>query len=158
MSKKKRENLIEKTFDKKADIITHDKTEYHIRKVRIYNVKTGYYGKVYIITSPKYNKNNLHVIQEFYHTNQTDRIHVRLCRLTNVKMTKSIEKLPDGKERKILLINQFDESSEFIHSIGPIKEFKSDKVNYEKNHFLDINNNKILKLIVEGRVDNKKVA
>ena len=73
-------------------------------------------------------------------------------------MTKSIEKLPDGKERKILLINQFDESSEFIHSIGPIKEFKSDKVNYEKNHFLDINNNKILKLIVEGRVDNKKVA
>ena len=89
MSKKKRINLIEKTFDKKADILTMDGSKYYIRKIRVYNVETGYYGKSCVITSPNYNSNNLHIIREFYHTNQSDRIHVRLCRLTNVKMTKN---------------------------------------------------------------------
>ena len=80
MSKKKPINLIEKTFDKKADILTMDGSKYYIRKIRVYNVETGYYGKSCVITSPNYNSNNLHIIREFYHTNQSDRIHVRLCR------------------------------------------------------------------------------
>ena len=156
MSKKKGIDLIEKTFDKKADILTMDGSKYYIRKVRVYNVETGYYGKSCVITSPNYNSNNLHIIREFYHTNQSDRIHVRLCRLTNVKMTKSIEKLPDGKERKILLINGYDNSSEYVHSIGPIKEYKSDKINLEKHHIIDINN--IKKLILEREEENNKKA
>jgi hypothetical protein len=158
MSKKKRENIVEKMFDKKADILTKDNTAYRIRKIRIYNCETNYYGKVCAITSDKYNKKNLHIIREFYQTEDTDRIHVRLCRLTNVKMTKTIEKLPDGKERKILVINNYDTSDEFVHSIGPIKSFKSDKINEEKNN-INIDNIKILKLILARKEEsNKKVA
>lgn len=157
MSKKKRENIVEKMFDKKADILTKDNTLYRIRKIRIYNCETNYYGKVCAITSGKYNNKNLHIIKEFYQTEDTDRIHVRLCRLTNVKMTKTIEKMPDGKERKILVLNSYDESSEYVHSIGPIKDFKSDKINNEKTHSID--NIKILKLILSKKEEsNKKVA
>ena len=157
MSKKKRENIVEKMFDKKADILTKDKTLYRIRKIRIYNCETNYYGKVCAIASGKYNHKNLHIIKEFYQTEDTDRIHVRLCRLTNVNMTKTIEKMPDGKERKILVINSYDDSSEYVHSIGPIKSFKSDKIDNEKTHSID--NIKILKLILSKKEEsNKKVA
>lgn len=159
MSKKKVKKFVENMFDKRADIITKDNEIYHIRKIRMYNSETDYYGKVCAISSNTYNKNNLHIIKEFYETNQSDRIHVRLCRLTNVKMVKTIEKLPDGRERKILLINGYDDSSEYIHSIGPIKDFKTDKTIEVKSHVL--NNNKILKLISfkDNKEENsKKVA
>ena len=158
MSKKKRKDLISQMFDKKADITTTDKTQYHIRKVRIYDCKTNYYGKMCVISSKKYNKNNLHVIREFYDTPDDDRIHVRLCRITNVKMIKTIEKTPEGKERKILLLNDYDNSSEYIHSIGPIKEFKSDLITDDHNHKFD--NIKILQLVLKRQREehNKKVA
>lgn len=158
MSKKKQENIVEKMFDKKADITTKNGDSYHIRKVRVYDAKKDYYGKLCVITSNKYNKRNLHVIKEFYHTNQTDRIHVRLCRLVNAKAIKTIEKTPDGKERKILLINDYDNSTEYIHSIGPIKDFKSDLIKDEKSHGID--NIKILQLILQldHREENNKKA
>ena len=159
MSKKKRVNSIEKMFDKRADITTKSNNSYHIRKVRVYNAKRDYYGKFYVITSNEYNKKNLHIIKEFYQTNQTDRIHVRLCRLVNADIFKSIEKTPDGKERKVLVIKDYDSSNEFIHSIGPIKEFKSDLIHDEKIHGID--NIKILQLILKlehREENNKKVA
>lgn len=159
MSKKKRDNIVEKMFDKQADIVTIDNKSYHIRKVRIYDTKKDYYGKVYVITSKEYNKDNLHIIKEFYQTNQTDRIHVRLCRLVNATLFKTIEKTTDGKERPIVVVN-YDSSSEYIHSIGPIKEFKSDIIKNEKTHKID--NIKLLQLILklEHREEesNKKVA
>lgn len=159
MSKKKRENIVEKMFDKRADITTKDNNSYHIRKVRIYNAKEDYYGKLCIITSNKYNKKNLHIIREFYQTNQTDRIHVRLCRLVNADIFKTIEKTPEGKERKILVIKDYDNSTEYIHSIGPIKDFKSDLIHEEKTHGID--NIKLLQLILKldhREEDNKKAA
>ena len=66
MSKKKRVNLITKLFDKQADITTKDKSFYHIRKSRVYICDSNYYGKVYTISSNKYNKRNVHIIREFY--------------------------------------------------------------------------------------------
>ena len=137
MSKKKHESMNAKMFDKRADIVTEDGTIYRIRKIRLYNLKTNYYGKVYVITSSKYNKRNLHIIREFYETDQTTRIHVRLDNLTNVKMIKSTEKTPDGKERKILVIEDYDNLTEYVHSIGTIKEIKSDINNNIKNHLID---------------------
>ena len=158
MSKKKVQTLVEKSFDKKADILTMDGSKYYIRKVRLYNVETGYYGKACVITSPKYNKNNLHIIREFYDTNQSNRIHVRLCRLTNVRMTKSIEKLPDGKERKVLIIDSYDSEDEYVHSVGPIKTCITDKTkDLEKNHIISIPSIKKLTLGQEES-NNKKAA
>ena len=159
MSKKKVQTLVERSFDKKADILTMDGSKYYIRKVRLYNVETGYYGKACVITSSKYNKKNLHIIKEFYDTNQTDRIHVRLCRLTNVKMTKSIEKTPDGKERKILIIDGYDNEEEFVHSVGPIKVCISDKnKDLNKNHTHIISLPGIKKLRLENEEGNNKKA
>lgn len=161
MSKKKKVNNYAKMFDKQADIITLDNSKYQIRKVRLYDAKKDYYGKVCTISSRKYNKKNLHIIKEFYETNQKDRIHVRLERLSNVKMFKTIEKQSDGKERKILLIQDYSSSNEYVHSIGPIKEFKTDLIKDEKTHKID--NIKILKLILpkdyfKEEESNKKVA
>lgn len=159
MSKKNKINNFAKMFDKQADIITKNNSKYQIRKVRVYDSKKDYYGKVYTISSKEYNGKNLHIIREFYETNQRDRIHVRLLRLCNVKMIKTIEILPDGKERKILLIEDYKESSEYIHSIGPIKELKTDLIKDTKTHKID--NIKILKLVLAKDYlleDNKKVA
>lgn len=156
MSKKKQVTPIEKMFEKRADITTKNNDEYHIRKVRIYDKKTDYYGKLCVITSNKYNKKNLHIIEEFYHTNQTERIHVRLRRLTNVSVLKTIEKLPDGKERKILVIEDYDNETKYVHSIGPIKGFKSDLIKEEKSNKIESIKTLILKL--EHREENTKKA
>lgn len=160
MSRKKQHDPITKLFDKRADLITLDDSTYYIRKVRLYDCKANYYGKVCTISSKKYNKNNLHIIREFYETEQSDRIHVRLLRLTDIKMIKTRETLPDGKERKILLIEDYNGSSEYVHSIGPIKELKSDLVKDEKVHKID--NIKVLKLVLKNEFNseegNKKVA
>ena len=72
---------------------------------------------------------------------------------------KTIEKTPEGKERKILVIKDYDNSTEYIHSIGPIKDFKSDLIHEEKTHGID--NIKLLQLILKldhREEDNKKAA
>ena len=162
MSKKKRENLITKLFDKQADITTKDKSFYHIRKSRVYICDSNYYGKVYTISSNKYNKKNVHIIREFYENESNeDRLRFRILNLHNAKKFKTIEHLPDGKERKIAVIESYDDSSEYICSIGNITSFKTDLKLTENDHSLkDI---KILKLILpkdyfKEEEGNKKVA
>lgn len=162
MSKKRSERIITKMFDKKVDITTKDNINYHIRKNRVYILKTNYYGKVYTISSNKYNKQNVHIIKEFYENeNNEDRLRFRILNLKNAKKFKTIEKLPDGKERRIAVIENYDESSEYICSIGQIKEFISDLNPNNKNHAID--NIKILKLVLQREntskeESNKKVA
>lgn len=159
MSKKKKQHIITKMFDKKVDITTTDNSIYHIRKNRVYICDTNYYGKVYTVTSNKYNKNNVHIIREFYDDGSTDeRLRFRILNLHNAKKFKTIEYLPDGTERNIAVIEHYDDSSEYICSIGDIKEFKSDLDNNENiNKFDSI---KILKLVLKKQreEDNKKVA
>ena len=161
MSRKRKENNLKKLFDSRADITTND-SKYYIRKTRVYICKNeyfskeDYYGKVYTIASNKYNKNNVHIIREFYDNDQKeDRLRFRILNLKNAKKFKTIEKLPDGRERKIAVIEDYDEISEYICSIGHIKNIKSDTEIIERN--------KILKLVLpkdfNGREeDNKKVA
>jgi hypothetical protein len=162
MSKKKQYNNAVKKFNTRLDITTNDNSIYHIRKNRVYICKSDYYGKVYTITSNKYNKKNVHIIREFYDNDQNEnRLRFRILNLKNAKKFKTIEKLPDGKERKIAVIEDYDDSSEYICSIGNIKEFKSDIEIAEKTHVID--NIKILKLVLpkeyfDREEHNKKVA
>ena len=165
MSKQKKANIITKLFDKQVDITTKDNSFYHIRKNRVYICGANYYGKVYTITSNKYNKNNVHIIREFYENdNNEDRLRFRVLNLHNAKKFKTIEKLPNGEERKVAVIESFEDSSEYICSIGNISGFKSDLKGPEKDNILkEIKDIKILKLILpkeyfKEEESNKKVA
>ena len=167
MSKKK-QNSFAKTFDKRVDIITDD-SDFHITKSRVYICRNDknkeaqdYYGKVYTLTSPKYNKDNVHIITEFYDAaSDNDRIRFRLLNLHNAKKFKTIEKLPDGTERKIAVISSYTDSSEYVCSIGGIKSIKSDiKPNSNK---IDLSKIKILELVLpkdyfNREEDTKKAA
>lgn len=162
MSKKKRANNIKNLIGNKADIITKDNSFYHIRKSRIYICGSDYYGKVYTISSNKYNKKNVHIIKEFYDNESNDnRLRFRIKNLHNAKKFRTIEHLPDGKERKIAVIESYDDSSEYICSIGNISSIKSDLQVPENDHSLrDL---KVLKLILQmdnhkEESNNKKVA
>ena len=160
MSKKKNNSNISKLFNSKVDIMSNDNSIYHIRKSRVYIRKSNYYGKIYTISSNKYNKNNVHIIREFY-DNEDDRLRFRMCRLTNVTKFKTIEKLPNGTERKIAVIDNYDESSEYICSIGNIKKIETDKITEINDNKLS--NHKILKLILPKEYfnreeENKKIA
>lgn len=156
MSKKKRENNITKMFKSRVDIITNDNNSYHIRKNRVYICDSNYYGKVYTISSNKYNKKNVHIIKEFYENDNSNenRLRFRILNLHNAKKFGTIEHLPDGKERKVAVIESYDDSSEYICSIGNIKEFKSDINIQENDHKLtDI---KLLKLVLPKEYFNKE--
>jgi len=150
MAKKKKNNTQEKLFDKSADILTDNNGQYHIRKNRVYICGSDYYGKVYTITSNKYNRNNVHIIKELY-PSDNKRIRFLMVNYKNAKKFKTIEKLSDGTERRINVIESFSDASEYICSIGDIKHFKSDLI--EENNLqmsksnLDLFKTKILKLI-----------
>ena len=145
-------------FDKRADITTNNGGSYHIRKNRIYICGSDYYGKVYTITSNKYNKDNVHVIKEIY-PYDNKRLRFLIVNFKNAKKFKTIEKLPDGKERKIAVIERFDDKSEYICSIGDIKHIKSDILfEYNEHNELNRSKNLIKKLILkpeEKRKDKK---
>lgn len=133
MKKKKNNNL----FDKKADFYTSNNGEYHIRKNRIYICGKNYYGKLYTISSNKYHKENVHIIKDIYPIDQNNRLRFLIVNLKNAKKFGTIEKLPNGKERRIAVIENFTDESEYIYSIGNIKSFHSDLVelNDVKNSF-----------------------
>lgn len=160
MAKKKKINNQEKLFDKKADIFTENNGQYHIRKNRVYICGSDYYGKVYTVTSNKYNRNNVHIIKELY-PSDNKRIRFLMVNYKNAKKFKTIEKLNDGTERKINVIESFTDASEYICSIGDIKKIQSDLINDDALEMsksnLDLFKTKILKLIKkEEKEDNKK--
>lgn len=158
-SKKKKTDNASKAkelFDKKADIYTNNNGEYHIRKSRIYICGSGYYGKLYTISSNKYSKDNVHIIKEIY-PYDNKRLRFLLVNFKNAKKFKTIEKLPDGKERKIAVIEKFDDVSEYVCSIGDIKRFKSDilDTNDKKIHRIK-KDEYIKKLILKPEKENNK--
>ena len=150
---KNKKQVNTKFLDKKADIIT-DNGQYHIRKNRIYICGSDYYGKVYTISSNRYSKDNVHIIKQFY-PGDKNRIRFLMLNLKNAKKFKTIEKLPDGTEQRISVIEKFSDSSEYICSIGDIKKFNSDIIenNIKENTLKDI---KILKLILPKDNKDKK--
>ncbi len=157
-AKKKRDNAkkAKQLFDKKADIVTGNNGEYHIRKNRIYICGSDYYGKVYTISSNKYNKENVHIIKEIY-PYDNKRLRFLIVNFKNAKKFKTIEKLPDGKERRIAVIEHFTDASEYICSIGDIKRFESDLISLDSTN---INKNKmdkeIKKLILKPEEKKEK--
>lgn len=159
MAKKKKINNQEKLFDKKADIFTENNGQYHIRKNRVYICGSDYYGKVYTVTSNKYNNNNVHIIKELY-PSDNKRIRFLMVNYKNAKKFKTIEKLNDGTERKINVIESFTDTSEYICSIGDIKHIKSDLIDDETLEMsksnLDLFKTKILKLIRKEEKENNK--
>ena len=153
---KKKTNNNSKLFDKKADIITSNGGEYHIRKNRVYICGSDYYGKVYTITSNKYNRDNVHVIKEIY-PYDNKRLRFLIVNFKNAKKFKTIEKLPDGSERKIAVIEKFTDSSEYICSIGDIKHIKSDLIKeIDKPRKISKENIKRLILKKELKEKNKR--
>ena len=153
MSKKDNTRQIKPLFDKKADITTNNNGEYHIRKSRVYICGSDYYGKVYTISSNKYNKDNVHIIKEVY-PYDNKRLRFLIVNFKNAKKFKTIEKLPNGKERKIAVIEKFDDVTEYICSIGDIKKFKSDVLDLEKKKRV-ISRDNIKRLILRPLEDNK---
>lgn len=115
----------DKILDKKADIYTENNGHYHIRKNRVYICGSDYYGKVYTISSNKYNRGNVHIIKEFYPFDNK-RLRFLIVNFKGAKKFRTIEKLPDGTERGISVIESFTDASEYICSIGDIKHFISD--------------------------------
>ena len=152
MSKKKKQTIqSDKLFDKHADIYTDNNGQYHIRKNRIYILGSDYYGKVYTITSNKYNRDNVHIIKEIF-PSDNKRIRFLMVNYKNAKKFKTIEKLNDGTERRINVIESFTDSQEYICSIGNIKKIESDLIETNKKEF-KLEPSKILKLILKR--DNK---
>ncbi|MBR3116887.1 MAG: hypothetical protein IKF36_03320 [Bacilli bacterium] len=125
MAKKNRIKKPVDLFDKRADILAGDNDQYHIRKNRVYICGSDYYGKVYTITSNRYNRENVHIIKEFY-PYDNKRMRFLIVNFKNAKKFKTREKLPDGTERKINVIEKFTDVSEYICSIGNIKKITSD--------------------------------
>lgn len=154
MAKKDNTRQVKQLFDKKADITTGNNGKYHIRKNRVYICGSNYYGKVYTISSNKYNKNNVHIIKEVY-PYDNKRLRFLIVNFKNAKKFKTIEKLPDGKERKIAVIEKFDDVTEYICSIGDIKKFKSDIIDLEKKKRV-ISRDNIKRLILRPEKDNNK--
>lgn len=151
MAKSKKQNNNKQLLDKRADIIT-DNGQYHIRKNRVYICGSDYYGKVYTISSNKYSKENVHIIKEFY-PSDNKRIRFLMLNLKNAKKFKTIEKLPDGSEQRINVIERYTDSSEYICSIGNIKSINSDLIEPTKEY--NFINNKILKLILKREEEKK---
>ena len=162
MAKKDNTKTVKPLFDKKADITTGNNGEYHIRKNRVYICGSNYYGKVYTISSNKYNKRNVHIIKDVY-PYDNKRLRFLIVNFKNAKKFKTIEKLPDGKERKIAVIEKYDDVTEYICSIGDIKKFKSDVLDLEKKKKV-ISRDNIKRLILRPdkeknkEKDKKKVA
>lgn len=125
MAKKNKIKKPVELFDKRADILAGNDDQYHIRKNRIYICGSDYYGKVYTITSNRYNRDNVHIIKEFYPYDDK-RLRFLIVNFKNAKKFKTREKLPDGTERKINVIEKFTDVSEYICSIGNIKKITSD--------------------------------
>ena len=160
MAKKNKTPINDKLFDKKADILTDNNGIYHIRKNRVYICGSDYYGKVYTVSSNKYNNNNVHIIKELY-PSDNKRIRFLMVNYKNAKKFKTIEKLPDGTERKLSVIESFTDVSEYICSIGNIKKIESDLIDQNNLELsksnLDLFKTKILKLIrKEEKESNKK--
>lgn len=148
-----------KLLDKKADFYT-DNGSYHIRKNRIYICGSDYYGKVYTITSNKYNRDNVHIIKEIY-PYDNKRLRFLILNLKNAKKFGTIEKTDDGKERRIAVIEKFTEASEYICSIGDIKKFESDIVDFQDYKQKKKTESEIKKLILKpedgkNKKDKKK--
>ncbi|MBQ1496050.1 MAG: hypothetical protein IIZ40_01685 [Bacilli bacterium] len=144
--------------DKKADITTNNGGFYHIRKNRVYICGLDYYGKVYTISSNKYNKRNLHVIKEIYPYDDK-RLRFLIVNFKNAKKFKTIEKLPNGSERKVAVIEKFDDKSEYICSIGDIKNISSDLMEFDykqNNKIKPVESIKKLILKPEEYIDKKK--
>ena len=162
---KKSNNTDKKLFDKKADIYTANNGQYHIRKNRVYICGSDYYGKVYTISSNKYNRGNVHIIKEFY-PYDNKRLRFLIVNFKDAKKFRTIEKLPDGTERGISVIESFTDASEYICSIGDIKHIISDieEANIDNtNNKVKENTNKrkpkILKYIpnyIEEKKQNRK--
>lgn len=142
-------------FDKRADITTSNGGQYHIRKNRIYICGSDYYGKVYTITSNKYNKDNVHVIKEIY-PYDNKRLRFLIVNFKNAKKFKTIEKLPDGKERRIAVIEKYDDKSEYICSIGDIKNIKSDLNQFDNNKNIKIKSDKFIKKLILKPIKEEK--
>ena len=159
---KKKKNKINKPtelFNKKVDLYTSNGGEYHIKKNRIYVCPSRYYGTLYTITSNKYNKDNVHIIKEFYPYDNSDRIRFLVLNLKGAKKFGSIEKTPDGRERRIAIIENYEEASEYVCSIGDINRIISD-LNIEQKEIKKqpkVSKSEIKKLILTmDPKDNKK--
>ena len=154
INKKNKTSLL---LDKKADIVAGNNDQYHIRKNRVYICGSDYYGKVYTITSNRYNRENVHIIKEFY-PYDNKRLRFLIVNFKNAKKFKTREKLPDGTERKINVIEKFTDVSEYICSIGDIKKISSDLYPEEPNKSISKDKQNIKKLILklEERKNNRE--
>lgn len=132
MARKQKINKNINLLDKRADIVAGNNDHYHIRKNRVYICGSDYYGKVYTITSNRYNNENVHIIKEFY-PYDNKRLRFLIVNFKNAKKFKTREKLPDGTERKINVIENYTDVAEYICSIGDIKKISSDLIPEEAN-------------------------
>ena len=87
------------------------------------------------------------------------RLRFLIVNFKNAKKFKTIEKLPNGSERKVAVIEKFDDKSEYICSIGDIKNISSDLMEFDykqNNKIKPVESIKKLILKPEEYIDKKK--
>ena len=115
---------INKLFDQYLDITTKDNKTVHIeRKKIVVHDSLDFYGEANIIKK----NNNIYIIKEVYSL-EKNRLRYSYIKLDNVKAYNTIEKMKDGKEEPIYMIESFDKIKTDVSSIGNIKKINSDKI------------------------------
>jgi len=115
---------INKLFDNYLDITTKDNKNVHIeRKKIVVHDSLDFYGEANIIQK----NNDIYIIKEVYSL-EKNRLRYSYIKLDNVKAYTTIEKMDDGLECPIYMIEKYDKIKTNVSSIGNIKKINSDKI------------------------------
>ena len=121
---------INKLFNEYLDITTKTNKTYHIecKNILIHDNPKTMCGKLNVLID-----NNDIVIFNKVYSFEDNRIRYSYTRYKDVKSYPTIEKLDNGDEEPIYVVESFKKKETYIGSIGNIKNITSDKIN-------DINN------------------
>lgn len=135
-------------FDEYATFTTKDNRTYNIQKERIYiGGKSDYYGKLYIITSDDKSK-DMHVIDEIY-SFDNNRLRFLEDIYSNTDKFKTIEHSQNNSiDRPITVVRDYETRVRELNSIGDIKEFHSDLMDYHTDTIIKEKDNNLLKRLI----------
>lgn len=145
---------INKLFDKYLTITTNDNTKIYIKKQPIYiNDSSEYYGKVYIVTSDKFNEKNLYILREIYSLDKK-RLRYLYEKYYDVTLVNTIEKDENDNENPLTVVECYRNKECLIGSIGNIIRIDSDILKEKENKN---GKSKILQLILNNDKKSRSV-
>lgn len=119
-----------KLLNKYANITTFDGKKYKIRPKNFY-ISNNNFGEVLVVKAKDSSNKNLYILKEVY---SLDNNRLRfLCDIyKDVNTFSTIEKNINGEEKRIIVLNDYQDYKERIMSIGNIKSMKTDLINIEE--------------------------